>query len=155
MDLAVHGSNPVTFMVRDVSRACSYAQAIRLVYVKMIDEDQEPGDADRCGRLHASMYGTRGAALNWHMQCNEHLEKIGFEQGRSNPCIFYSKEENIRAFIHGHDCVAGGDDASLQWMMKAMQEKYECKVHILAPVAGGEFQVKVLNRTITWHKHVN
>ena len=52
-------------MYADVSRAYLYAKAVRPVYVKLPEEDLEPGDEGRCGRLRMSMYGTRDAALNW------------------------------------------------------------------------------------------
>ena len=55
---------PKTLMVCDVSRACVYAPSIRPIYVKIIDEDQEAGDAARCGRLIVSMHGARDAAFN-------------------------------------------------------------------------------------------
>ena len=42
-----------------------YAKAERPVYVKPLDEDIEPGDDGKCGRLKMSMYGTRYAVLRW------------------------------------------------------------------------------------------
>ena len=63
--------NPKRVMVCDVSRAYFYAPAIRPVYVKMVEEDFEPGDENTCGRFNAPMHGTRGAALNWHHFCND------------------------------------------------------------------------------------
>ena len=51
-------------MYADVSRAYFYAKAVRAVYVKLPEEDQEEGDAGKCGRLKMSMYGTRDAAFN-------------------------------------------------------------------------------------------
>ena len=78
-------------MVYDVSRAYFYAPALRPVYVKIADGDWESGDESRCGRLNVSMYGARDAALNWHHHCTAHLKKLGFEQGTSSSCLFYSK----------------------------------------------------------------
>ena len=48
----------------DVSRAYFYAPAVRPVYVQLPEEDKEEGDGNMCGRLRASMYGTRDAATN-------------------------------------------------------------------------------------------
>lgn len=151
MDVAADGPDPMKLMVCDVSRACSYAPAIRPVYVRIVDEDHEPGDEDKCGRLNVSMDGTRDTALNWHQHCKGHLEMIGFRQGTSNPCIFYHVDRNIRVFIHGDDYVASGSDLNLKWMAKEMPDKYECKVHILGPDIADESQVKNLNRMTTWH----
>ena len=46
----------------DVSRAYFHADAVRDVYVKLPEEDSEPG---MCGNLVKTMYGTRDAAQNW------------------------------------------------------------------------------------------
>ena len=58
------GSGPDELFTCDVSRECSYAPAVRPVYVKIGDGDSEEGDEQRCGRLNVSMYGARDAALN-------------------------------------------------------------------------------------------
>ena len=74
------GSRIMNIMVCDVSRAYFYALAVRPVYVQIVEEDIEPGDESKCGRLSVSMYGTRDAALNWNQHCRDHLISIGFEQ---------------------------------------------------------------------------
>jgi hypothetical protein len=55
----------------DVRRAYFHADAIREVYVELIDEDWEEG---MCGRLVKSMYGTRDAAFNWETAYSELME---------------------------------------------------------------------------------
>ena len=52
-------------MFADVSRAHFYAKCRRDVFVQIADEDWQPGDEHRCGKLNLSMYGTRDAAQNW------------------------------------------------------------------------------------------
>ena len=69
----------------DVSRAYFYAPSRRQVFVKLPDEDAEPG---MCGRLNVSMYGTRDAAANWEEKYSQHLIDNGFERGASSPCVF-------------------------------------------------------------------
>ena len=68
----------------DVSRAYFYAPAIRPVYVKIIGEDFELGDENRCGRLNVSMYGARGAAMNWHEHYKEHLDSLNVRKERKS-----------------------------------------------------------------------
>ena len=46
----------------DVKRAYFHAKARREVYVKLPDEDYEPG---MCAKLLKALYGTRDAAQNW------------------------------------------------------------------------------------------
>ena len=54
-------------MYADVSRAYFHAKAVRPVYVKLPDEDIEPGDEGKCGILKMSMHGNQDAALNWSL----------------------------------------------------------------------------------------
>ena len=89
MSLVASGQREgVRLMYADVSRAYFYAKAIRPVYVKLPEEDVEPGDENKCGKLMMSMYGTRDAALNWAMEYGDTLRAAGYQQGRSNPCLF-------------------------------------------------------------------
>ena len=46
----------------DVRRAYFYAKAKKDIFVRLPDEDAEPG---MCGRLLQLMHGTRDAASNW------------------------------------------------------------------------------------------
>ena len=71
-------SKDTTLMYADVSRAYFYAKAERPVYVKLLEEDLEPGDEGKCGRLKMSMYGTRDAALNWSKEYGNTLKQSGF-----------------------------------------------------------------------------
>lgn len=56
------GDDPIRLMVCDVFRGYFHAPAIRPAYVKIVDEDFEPGDGNNCGKLNVSMYGARDAA---------------------------------------------------------------------------------------------
>ena len=56
--LASGKKNGTGLMYADASRAYLYAKAVRPVYVNLPEEDIEPGDEDKCGRLKMSMYGT-------------------------------------------------------------------------------------------------
>ena len=79
-------------MYADESRAHFYAKAVRPVYVKLADEDFDKGDEHRCGKLMMSMYGTRDAAFNWALEYGDTLRAAGYVQVKSNPCLFYKKE---------------------------------------------------------------
>ena len=76
-------------MIADVSRAYFNAPARRAIYVEIPAEDQEPGDEDKCGRLLASMYGTRDAARNWYEELKRTLvDRLGAEVGVASPSTF-------------------------------------------------------------------
>ena len=68
-------------MVNDVARAYFHAKCTRDIYVKLPEEDTEPGDEGKCGRLKISMYGTRDAALNWSLEYGDTLRAAGYVQG--------------------------------------------------------------------------
>ena len=70
----------------DVRRAYFHAESRRDVFIDLPAEDYEEG---MCGKLNKAMYGTRDAAQNWEHWYIEFIESIGFERGRSSPCIFY------------------------------------------------------------------
>ena len=73
-------------MLSYVMRAYFHAPATRELYVELPDED--PGKAQGLvGKLKLSLYGTRDAAANWQKCVSEHLVGLGFQQGRSNPCV--------------------------------------------------------------------
>ena len=54
-----------------------------------------------CGKLVKSMYGTSDAAQNWELEYSGLMQDIGFNRGRASPCVFFHKERNLRAAIHG------------------------------------------------------
>ena len=77
----------------DIKHAYFHAKTRRDVYLKLCDEDHEPG---MCGRLNKSMYGARDASQSWEEEYREVLTNMGFSCGLSSPCVFYHKEYNVR-----------------------------------------------------------
>ena len=69
----------------DVKRACSDARAKKDTFVKLPEEDHEPG---MCGRLLESMYGARDAASNWGDCYMDFAKGIGFTSGLASLCVF-------------------------------------------------------------------
>ena len=74
---------------------------MRPVYVKIPQEDLEPGEEGLCGKLLLSMYGTRDAAQNWHEEYAKTLRQAGLERGVANPCLFCSKNKDLSVMVHG------------------------------------------------------
>ena len=96
----------------DIRRAYFHADAIRKVYVKLQAEDYEEG---KCGRLRKAMYGTRDAALNWEKTYMEFMEINGFRVGKASACVFYNKDKQIRAVVHGDDFTVSDPSTFLSW----------------------------------------
>ena len=101
------------------------------MYVKLPEEDTEPGDQGKCGRLRMSMYGTRDAALNWSLEYAATLLSAGYVQGKSNPCLFFNKELGVSVMVHGDDFVAVGPRHQVEKTKKTLEDKYKLKTQEL------------------------
>lgn len=73
------------------------------------------------------MYGARDAAQNCEFEYAGFLEGIGFSRGKSSPCIFHHKDNNLRIVVHGDDLTILGYDKSLDWFRERIVEEYEVK----------------------------
>ena len=98
-EAATGGTQEKVVMVNDVRRAFFYAKALRPVWVELPQEDYDEKDEqeDNVGLLEMSLYGTRDAARNWSNTVEEHLKKIGFEQGK--PLVLHCEEDNMKNAI--------------------------------------------------------
>ena len=135
-------------MVNDVSRAFFHARTRRDVDVQIAEEDKQPGDEHRCGKLNYSMYGTRDAAQNWANEYAEMLMSIGFVQGSASPCVFYHKERQVRTFVHGDDYVSSAIPKQLEWLKGELEKKYKIRTQWLGPGEHYQQEVKILNRIV-------
>ena len=77
------GAKKLAFL--DVRRAYFYAPATRPVFIKLPEEDAEPG---MCGKLQMSMCGTRDAAKNWEAEYQKTMAELGFKYRESNDSCF-------------------------------------------------------------------
>ena len=75
----------IKMMIGVGSRAYSYAPAIRPAYMKIVEDDLQPGDDEQCRRFDVSMYGARGTALNRHAHCKHTFAGIRFHTRQSQP----------------------------------------------------------------------
>ena len=138
-------------MSNDVKRAYFYAQASRPIFIRIPDEDWQPGDEDKVGRLNLSLYGTRDAAMNWGAKYTDVLEKIGFVKGNASPCNFYHPTRNVSMTVHGDDFTSCGTEKDLKWVEMAIQAEFELTTHYLGPdVNKHEQELRILNRVIGW-----
>ena len=137
-------------LVADISRAFFYAPATREIYVAIPDEDIGPGEADMCGLLRYSLYGTRDAAQNWQAHVTKTMNGLGFASGASNPCMFYNGEWGLRSFVHGDDFVTTGSPQALKWFEGALRKAFALTSTLLGPDPEDAKKVKILNRPVTW-----
>ena len=137
-------------MSNDVKRAYFHAPATRPVFIKIPEEDLEPGDECRVGQLNLSLYGTRDAAMNWAKRFTTFLEGIGFVTGSASPCNFHHPKHNISTTVHGDDFTSTGTERDLQWLDKKLRTEFEIKTEFLGPAEHHAQQVRILNRVIEW-----
>ena len=142
--------DPVRLMYVDVKRAYFYAPCTSETYIKIPEEDWEPGDEGKCGRLNVSLYGTREAAGNWQREYTSFMLQNGFKCGQASACAFLHKERVLRIIVHGDDFVCAGRASQLHWFRKGIEKKYDVKVEMLGPDPNTQKQVCILNWCITW-----
>ena len=104
-----------------------------------------------CGQLLRHMYGTRMAADGWQEEYSTLLVSLGFVQGVSCPNVFRHVEREVVCSVHGDDFTSCGPKPSLDWMEKAIGEKYEITIGPrLGPGPDDAKEARVLNRIIRW-----
>ena len=151
-EAATIGRQEKVVMVNDVRRAFFYAKALRPVWVELPQEDYTDKDAkeDNVGLLEMSLYGTRDAARNWSNTVEEHLKRIGFEQGKASGNIYYHKRRKLSTLVHGDDYVTVGSEENAQWLKEELEKVYEIKTSMVGRRYGLEKEVRVLNRIMRW-----
>ena len=136
-------------MLSDVKRAYLNAPATRELYVELPDED--PGKAKGLvGKLNLSLYGTRDAAANWQKCVSERLVGIGFQQGRSNPCVFHHRERNVSTLVHGDDYASTGSLGDLKWLQTELEGRFDMKTQVIGHSGkeGVVGEARILNRIV-------
>ena len=108
----------------DVRRAYFQAPSNRKVYIRLPQEDNQPG---MVGILQKSTYGTRDAAQNWGAECTRFIESIGFKKGMACACSFWHERKELRAVVHGDDFAPLGWSERLDWLRKEINNRFERK----------------------------
>ena len=76
---------------------------------------------------------------------------IGFVRGDASACVFRHNENNLVTSVHGDDFTAAGPKKCVDWMKKAMEEKYELtETGRIGPAAEDGKELRVLNRMVRW-----
>merc|ERR1712078_164577 len=124
-------------MINDVAGAFFEAPAVRNVCVGLPKEDKSEADVrhDKVGHLRMSLYGIRDAAMNWQEEVAREMRKLGFQRGKYNPCLYYHRQRNLRTFLHGDDFATVGTRDGVQWLKKALENRFEIKTQCVGPGA--------------------
>ena len=140
-------------MFLDIKKAHFCAPARRRILVELPDELGL--SKDYVGLLHRSLYGTRDAPLNWEMAIRDVMVQLGFQQGRSSPCLYYHPQRRILCSVHGDDFMVLTGHKDAIWLRDHLAEAWTVETRgILAPPDSNlpdcVQQLSVLNRLITW-----
>ena len=74
-----------------------------------MEDKTEPGDVHRCGKLMKSMYGTTAAAHDWQSEVTRTMTELGFKQCEASPRVFWHRQRDMEALVHGDDFVSSGE----------------------------------------------
>ena len=108
------------------------------------------GDGSKVGLLKKSLYGTRGAALNWAEAYSDVLvNKLGFRKGESSPCRCCHVDRKLKLVVHGDDFGIEGSRDELQKLRKEIATYFEIKSEIMGD-EGLVNELKLLNRILHW-----
>ena len=134
--------------VIDAKKAHLHAYATRELHVELPAECRVPG---HCGLLQRCLYGTRDAPLQWERYMAAQLEKLGFVRGQASPCCFHHRHRDLLCVVHGDDFILSGCQEDLDWVSKAMEGCFLCKVvGTLGGDAKDSKELRVLNRVLQW-----
>ena len=75
-----------------------------------------------CSRLRKSLYGTRDAPANWEAAIKHVMLALGFLQARSNACLYFHEERNMRIEVHGDDFTGVGPKSELEWFASELKK---------------------------------
>ena len=75
------------------------------------------------------MYGTRAAAHDQLAEVTRTMKDLGFQQGQASLCVFWHRQRDIKALVHGDDFVSSGERAELGWSCKGPKKKSETDDH--------------------------
>ena len=138
-------------MLIDVRRAHFHSPVRRKVFVELPAEACT--DKSKVGRLLRSMYGCRGARVNWEFVICQVMIVIDFVQGRTSSCIFRHLEKQLRVWVHGNDFVPLGYIVNVRWFFVELQEFWDVTNRGILGSPGYPDcvqSIRVLGRIVEW-----
>ena len=88
----------------DISRAHFAPEALRIIFIELLDEDKVPGK-DEVGLLNKAMYGTQDASNLFQKSYTGLFLGNGLRCGKASPATFYGEKKGCRMLVHGDDFI--------------------------------------------------
>ena len=144
--------DPTTCLIFiDVKKAHFWSPARRRLLVELPSGMGYP--PGKVGLLRKSLCGTRDAPANWEAAIKAVMMLIGFQQAKSNSCLYYHAEKQIRIEVRGDDFTGVGPKAELEWFAAELRKHWTIDVRgILGPpsMKNVDHSIVILNRLVTW-----
>ena len=91
--------------------------------------------------------------MNWELTIAEFMKKLGFLQGKSNPCTYYHPARELRTEVRGDDFTTVGSFEDIKWFHTSAAKEWQVVERgVFGPPESPKDsqQIRVLNRIITW-----
>ena len=119
--------DPTTCLIFiDVKKAHFWSPARRRLLAELPSGMGYP--PGKVGLLWKSLWGTRDAPANWEAAIKAVMTLIGFQQAKSNSCLYYHAEKQIRIEVHGGDFTGVGPKAELEWFAAELRKHWTVDV---------------------------
>ena len=76
-----------------------------VIYIKALPRVDIP--ARQCLKINQSLYGLKQAASDWNKTCIVELQRLGFVQSDSDPCLLTHLERGIILLVYVDDILLG------------------------------------------------
>ncbi|KAJ8736818.1 hypothetical protein PYW07_000089 [Mythimna separata] len=111
----------------DVKTAFLYGELNEDIFME-VPLGYDYGENKIC-KLKKSLYGLKQAPLMWNKRLTDYLKKLGFQQLKSDPCLFLCKEKEIYLAIYVDDGILIGNcENELNNILKGLQKEFEIKI---------------------------
>ena len=148
-DPEVTTDDPLVLLLIDIKKAHAHPKAPGDIYIDLPPEDAAPG---MCAKLVHMLYGHRQAGAIWEQfYADIMVQKLGFVQGKSSPCLFSRADKLVRVFVHGDDFVVCARRSATFWFKDAIGEHMLCKDRgTIGPAPEDLQEIRILNRILRY-----
>ena len=113
-------------------------------------EDQEPGDDARCGKVkHAKRKERRRTVLA--VRVSACAEVTGVRQGTGSPCVFFHVERDVRKVVPGDDYEIVGPRSGVVYKEQGLGARHTTKNQLDGPLKGDVRELTLLSISVNWH----
>ena len=104
--------------------------------------------------LNGAMYGTKDAAQSFYSYCERTMEKLDYNIGVFNPCLYRHPVKDVSVFRHGDDFATLATRTHIAESKKELSKHYtrETTLQHLSPRPQllDACELRFLNRVIRW-----